>query len=108
MPNLTFYISADHSDRFTEQPNVTRHCSKLCGNILGAEPEKVHIIYVDVRQGCGHPVYAELFYRLTKWRTPEVMENFMSELDLAIRQTMGLMVRIRCFGFTAPQIHARN
>lgn len=108
MPNLTFYISADHSDRFTDLPNFTHHCSKLCCDILGAEPEKVHIIYVDVRSGCGHPVYAELFYRLTKWRTPEVMNNFMCELDLAIRLATGLMVRIRCFGFTATQIYARN
>lgn len=108
MPNLTFYISADHSDRFTDQPYFTYRCRKLCNEILGAEPEKVHIIYVDVRTGCGHPVYAELFYRLTKWRTPEVMEKFMCELDLAIQQNTGLLARIRCFGSTETQIFARH
>ncbi|WP_121553504.1 hypothetical protein [Gibbsiella quercinecans] len=108
MPNLTFYISEDQSGRFTDLPDFTHNCSALCSHILGAESEKVHIIYIDVRPGCGYPVYAELFYRLTKLRTPEVMENFMRELDRAIRQASGLTARIRCFGSTAPQIYARN
>ncbi len=108
MPNLTFYISVDQSDRFTDLPDFTRHCCALCTDILGAESEKIHIIYVDVRPGCGHPVYAELFYRLTKSRTSDVMENFMRELDMAILQASGLMARIRCFGSTALQICARN
>jgi hypothetical protein len=62
----------------------------------------VHIIYVDVKPGCGHPVYAELFYRLTNVRTSEVMEEFMRELERAIRQASGLTARIRCF---APLHH---
>lgn len=108
MPNLTFYISEDQFDRFTDLPDFTHNCCALCTDILGAESEKVHIIYVDARPGCGHPVYAELFYRLTKSRTPQVMDNFMRELDLAIRQASGLMARIRCFGSNARQIYARN
>ncbi|WP_413727836.1 hypothetical protein [Sodalis sp. RH19] len=108
MPNLTFYISEDQSDRFTDLPDFTHICRALCSEILGAEAEKVHIIYVDVRPGCGHPVYAELCYRLTKSRVPDVMEKFMRELDLAIRQASGLMARIRCFGSSAPQIFALN
>jgi hypothetical protein len=108
MPNLTFYVSEDQSDRFTDLPDFTHKCCALCRDILGAESEKVHIIYIDVRPGCGHPVYAELFYRLTKSRTPEVMGDFMHELDRAIRQASGLMARIRCFGSTASQIDARH
>lgn len=106
MPNLTFYISEECS--FTDLTNFTCICHTLCCDILGAEAEKVHIIYVNIKPGCGHPVYAELFYRRTKWRTPEVMENFMRELDLATRQASGLIARIRCFGSTLPQIYARN
>src|SRR5476649_1648116 len=108
MPNLTFYISVDQSDRFIDLPDFTRNCCALCTDILGAESDKVQIIYVDVRPGCGHPVYAELFYRLTTSRTPDVMENFMRELELSICQASGLMARIRCFGSTALQIYARN
>ncbi|MCV9376427.1 MULTISPECIES: hypothetical protein [Hafnia] len=108
MPNLTFYISEDQSDRFADLPSFTHNCSALCCGILGAEPEKVHIIYVDIKPGCGHLVYAELFYRMTTLRTPEVMKNFMYELDLATQQASGLIARIRCFGSTSSQLYARN
>lgn len=108
MPNLTFYLSEEHADRFTDLPDFTRTCSALCADILAAEPDNVHIIFVTVKPGCGHPVYAELFYRLTPWRTQEVMENFMCELDLATQQAWGLMARIRCFGSPAPYPYAKN
>ncbi len=86
MPNLTFYLSEEYADRYTDLPDFTRTCSALCTDILAAEPDNVHIIFVTVKPGCGHPVYAELFYRLTPRRTQEVMENFMRELDLATQQ----------------------
>ncbi len=108
MPNLTLYISQEHIDRFTDRHDLTRACSTLCTGILGAESENVHIIYVEVKPGCGHPVYAELFYRLTILRTPEVMENFMRGLERTIREASGLTARIRCFGSVAPHLFARN
>ncbi|ADO49513.1 hypothetical protein [[Enterobacter] lignolyticus] len=108
MPNLSFHIAEDRFDRFTDLPGFTHNCITLCCNILGAEPEKVHIIYIDVKPGCGYPVYAEINYRLTELRTSEVMENFMHELELAIQQASGLMARIRCFGFISSQIYAKN
>ena len=101
MPNLKFYLSQEHSARFSDLRDLTRTCSALCTGILAAESENVHIIYVDVKPGCGHPVYAELFYRLTNVRTSEVMEEFMRELERAIRQASGLTARIRCFGSAA-------
>ncbi|VEC79196.1 Uncharacterised protein [Raoultella ornithinolytica] len=102
MPNLTFYLSQEHAARFSDLRDLTRTCSALCTGILAAESENVHIIYVDVKPGCGHPVYAELFYRLTNVRTSEVMEEFMRELERAIRQASGLTARIRCL---APLHH---
>ncbi|APG16307.1 hypothetical protein A3780_01540 [Kosakonia radicincitans] len=108
MPNLTFYLSEEYADRYTDLLDFTRTCSALCTDILAAEPDNVHIIFVTVKPGCGHPVYAELFYRLTPRRTQEVMENFMRELDLATQQAWGLMARIRCFGSPAPYPYAKN
>lgn len=108
MPNLTFYISQQHAGRLTDLHDLTRACSALCTGILAAESENVHIIYVEVKPGCGHPVYAELFYRLTNVRTSEVMEEFMRELERAIRQASGLTARIRCFGSAASHLFARN
>ncbi|WP_336709113.1 MULTISPECIES: hypothetical protein [unclassified Cedecea] len=108
MPNITFYISEDQSDRITGFQDLTRTCFALCTEILNAEPDNIHIIFVNVRPGCGHPIYVELFYRLTESRTPEVMDKFMHELDAVIRLSTALTARIRCFGSPALQIYARN
>jgi hypothetical protein len=70
--------------------------------------ENVHIIYVAVRHGRGHPAFAEVRYRLEPFRTGPVMDSFMESLDQAIRRHAGLTARIRCFGHAAPTIHARN
>ncbi|WP_353613290.1 hypothetical protein [Mangrovibacter phragmitis] len=108
MPNLTFYISENHGDKFKNLDDFTHKCSVLCCDILGAEPKNIHIIFVYVKAGCGQPVCAELFYRLTALRTHEVMENFMRQLDFATQQVSGLTTRIRCFGYPAEHIFARN
>lgn len=108
MPNLTFYISENHADKFKNLNNFTHKCTTLCCDILGAELKNVHIIFVAVKPGCGHPVYAELFFRLTPLRTHKVVENFMHELDFAIQQASGLTTRIRCFGSPAEHIFNRN
>ncbi|WP_410955645.1 hypothetical protein [Raoultella planticola] len=108
MPNLTFYISQQHAGRLTDLHDLTRACSALCTGILAAESENVHIIYVEVKPGCGHPVYTELFYRLTSERPPEVMAEFMRELERTIREASGLTARIRCFGSAASHLFARN
>ena len=108
MPNLTFYFSENHADRFKNLCELTVTAWELDGDILGADRENVHIIFIDVKPGCGQPVYAELFYRLTTLRTPEVMENFMRELDVVTQHTSGLTARIRCFGSQAEHLFARN
>jgi len=108
MPNLTFYIAENQADVLQRAGDFTHKCRALCCDILRAEPQNVHIIFVAVKPGCGQPVYAQLFYRLTTLRTQDVMENFMGELDAAIQQASGLTPRIRCFGSPAEQIFARN
>ena len=60
------------------------------------------------RQGRGHPAYAEIKYRLEPFRTPSVMDDFMARLDEAIKRHAGLTARIRCFGYPADTIYARN
>jgi len=108
MPNLTFYISENQSEKFKDTSPLCDSCKALCCDILGAKPENVHIIFVDVKPGCGLPVYIELSYRLTELRTPDVMANFMYELDLATKRASGLTARIRCFATPMPQLYARN
>lgn len=87
---------------------LSRDCVELCTNVLEAKLENVHVIYLDVRRGHGHPVFAEIQYRLETFRTPEVMNQFMEGLERTIARRTGLTARIRCFGYVAPSIHARN
>jgi hypothetical protein len=87
---------------------LAEQCTELCTGILRAALVSVHVIYVAVRHGRGHPVFAEIQYRLEPFRSPPVMERFMEGLDEAIRRNLDLTARIRCFGYAASSIYARN
>ena len=108
MPNVTIYIPADMMPPDEALAELTEQCTELCTGILRAALVNVHVIYVAVRHGRGHPAFAEIQYRLESFRTPPVMERFMEGLDDAIKRSIGLTARIRCFGYDASSIHARN
>ncbi|RAS17497.1 hypothetical protein DFO50_10397 [Microvirgula sp. AG722] len=108
MPNLTFYIDAGQMPSEECLAGLSRDCIKLCTGILEAQLKNVHVIYVNVQPGQGHPVFAEIRYRLEAFRTPAVMNRFMTALDNTIAHHTGLAARIRCFGYAASNIYARN
>ena len=108
MPNVTFYIPTGQMPSDETLAELSSDCIELCTSVLGAALKNVHVIYVDVRRGHGHPVFAEVQYRLETFRTPPVMNQFMETLDNAIARRTGLTVRIRCFGYATSTIHARN
>lgn len=108
MPNVTIFIPADRMPPDETLADLTEQCTELCTGILRAALENVHIIYVPVRHGRGRPAYAEIQYRLGPFRTSLVMAQFIKRLDDAIRRNTDLTARIRCFGYEASSIHARN
>ncbi len=108
MPNVTIYIPADRMPPDEALAELTGQCADLCTGILRAALVNVHIVYVAVRHGRGHPAFAEIQFRLEPFRTPPVMERFMEGLDNAITRNTGLTARIRCFGYAQSSIHARN
>ncbi|MBN3811479.1 hypothetical protein [Paraburkholderia sp. Ac-20347] len=108
MPNVTFYIRADQMPSNAQLAELSRDCVELCTGKLEAEINHVHVIYSAVRHGHGQPVFAEIRYRLNAFRTTVVMDRFMESLDSAITRRTGLKARIRCFGYAASTIHARN
>jgi len=108
MPNLTIYIPADRMPPAAALADLTKQCTELCTGILQAALANVHVVYVAVRHGRGHPIFAEIQYRLEPFRTPPVMDRFMEGLDEAIRRNLDLTARIRCFGYAASSIYARN
>jgi hypothetical protein len=108
MPNLTLFISTEKMPPEETLAELTVQCTRLCTEILQAALENVHIIHVAVRPGRGHPVFAEIQYRLEPFRTQAVMDAFMQRLDEVIQRHTGLTARIRCFGYAAHALHARN
>jgi len=108
MPNVTFYIHSARMPSDERLAALSEDCVQLCTNILEAELENVHVIYVDVRHGHGHPVFEEVQYRLETFRTPAVMNRFMEALERAIACRADLTARIRCFGYASSTVHARN
>lgn len=108
MPNVTFYIRAAQMPSDERLAALSGDCVELCVNVLEADLDNVHVIYVDVRHGHGHPVFVEVQYRLATLRTCAVMNQFMEALENAIACHTGLTARIRCFGYAASNIHARN
>ncbi|MDR0245054.1 MAG: hypothetical protein LBJ65_25940 [Burkholderia sp.] len=108
MPNVTFHIQAARMPSDDDLAALSGDCVALCTDILRAALENVHVIFVEVRHGHGHPVFAEIQYRVDAFRSPDIMSRFMEALDHAIVRHTGLTARIRCFGHAAPNIHARN
>ena len=108
MPNVTLYISQDRMPPEEMLVALTERCTALCTGILRAALENVHIIFVAVRHGRGHPALVEIQYRLEPFRTGAVMDRFMKEFDDVIQCSTDLTARIRCFGYEASSIHARN
>jgi hypothetical protein len=108
MPNITLFIAAEKMPSDEVRSLLTEQCTVLCTEVLHAALENVHIVYVGVHHGRGHPVFADIKYRLDSFRTKAVMDVFMDKLDVAIQQATGLTARIRCFAYAATVIYARN
>lgn len=108
MPRLTIYFTEERMPAATALAALTEECARLCTEVLGAALDNVHILYVGVRQGRGNPASAELTYRLEPGRTSALMDEFTRQLDRAIQLHAGLTARIRCFGYPATSLHARN
>ncbi len=108
MPNLTFHIDARRMPSGASLAALTDDCVGLCTDVLAAERARVHVVFVAALLGHGHPVSAEIQYRLETFRGPETMQRFLDGMERAISRHTGLTARLRCFGHVPHHIHARN
>ncbi len=108
MPNVSVFITRSKMPDEAHRADFTARCTVLCTGNLRAAIEKVHIVFVPVEPGFGHDAYVEIKYRDESFRTPEVMKDFLVQLDRLTGETLGCTTRLRCFGYTAPLIHALN
>lgn len=104
MPNVTIFIPAGKMPPDQTLAEITDECTELCTGILRAALENVHVTMSPFgRVGgtgvCGSPV------------SPRAVAHAAGHgavLDEVIRRNTGLTARIRCFGYPAANIHARN
>ena len=55
MPNVTFSIDATRMPADESLAELSRDCVELCTQVLEAELKNVHVIFLAVRHGHGHP-----------------------------------------------------
>ena len=108
MPNITIFIPPGAMPEDEPLAELSDRCAGLCIGVLLAAPENVHVACVAAHLGRGHPVFVDVRYRLEPFRTADTMASFMDGLEDAIRSATRLTARIRCFGYAASNIHARN
>jgi hypothetical protein len=90
MPNITVFIPTEKMPSEVQLAELSEQCTDLCTGLLQAALTNVHIVYVGVRHGRGHPVFAEIQLRQTPSRTSSVMDQFMEALENAINQCTAL------------------
>ncbi|KVV53040.1 hypothetical protein WT27_28180 [Burkholderia territorii] len=108
MPSVTILIPETSMPTSSALDALSSACERLCTDVLSAAPGTVHVAYVPVRHGRGHPVSAEIRLRTSSLRTTELLDRFMTELDREIIRHTGFVARIRCFGYDTAHLHARH
>lgn len=58
MPNITFHLDANRVPSDESLVELSRECVELCTQVLDAELKNVHVVFLSVRHGHGHPVFA--------------------------------------------------
>ncbi|RQR33722.1 MULTISPECIES: hypothetical protein [unclassified Burkholderia] len=108
MPSVTIFIPGTSMPSSAALDALSSACETLCTEVLSAAPGTIHVAYVPIRLGRGHPVSAEIRFRIASFRTTELMDRFMAELDREILRHTGFIARIRCFGYDTTHLHARH
>ncbi|MBU9835623.1 hypothetical protein ACE2AK_16670 [Rahnella perminowiae] len=108
MPSITLYTSASHRLDAGVFAEFSTTLTRLAKEILKAKENNIHISYLTAEIGFGTPVYFEAKLRQEVFRTVPVLDEFMHQVDLLIKEKTGVTARIRCFSFEAGNIYAKN
>lgn len=108
MPSITIFIPETNMPANAALDALSSACETLCTDVLRAAPGTVHITYVPVRHGYGHPVSVEIRFRIASFRMTDLMDRFMTAMDREILRYTGCVARIRCFGYDTAHLHARH
>ncbi|WP_147194761.1 hypothetical protein AAGQ96_02595 [Pantoea sp. MBD-2R] len=108
MPSITLYTSAGYRLNDNAFAEFSTSLATIAMKILKAKENNIHISYLTAEIGFGTPVYFEARLRQENFRTVPVLEEFLSQVDLLIREKIGVVARIRCFSYELNNIYAKN
>jgi len=108
MPSITLYTSERHRLDAESYTKFSTALVAIVKEILKAKENNIHISYLISEIGFGTPIYFEVQLRQELFRTTSLMEKFMHEVDLLIKEWTGIPARIRCFSFDASNIYGKN
>jgi len=108
MPSITLYTSENYRFDCESCENFSTILAGLAQKILKAKRDNIHISYLTAEIGFGTPIYFEARLRQEMFRTADLMEEFMYQVDVLIKEMTGVSARIRCFSFDASNIYGKN
>lgn len=85
-----------------------RAVGAVCLDVLQASSRQIQVMVVPAHALCGEPIYVEVNFRGNPHRDADVVQQFMSNLEMVIRNTFSTVPRIRCFAEDQASLHARN
>jgi len=108
MPSIAIYTSASHRIASSAFAEFSTSLANLAMEILKAKENNIHISYLTTEIGFGTPVYFEAKLRQEVFRSKPVMDEFLHQVDILIKEKMGVVARIRCFLYDVDSISAKN
>ncbi|CAM3664288.1 hypothetical protein [Xenorhabdus thuongxuanensis] len=108
MPSITIYTSADYRLDAVSFAEFSTSLANLAMELLKAKENNIHISYFTADIGFGTPVYLEAKLRQEVFRTGPVLDEFLHQVDLLIKEKIGIVARIRCFLYEVNSIYAIN
>jgi len=81
---------------------------QVCLDVLRASPHQIQVMLVPAHALRGEPIYVEVNFRGNTYRDADVVQQFMSDLEVVIHDTFKTVPRIRCFSEDQAALHARN
>ncbi|PXZ07723.1 hypothetical protein DKK70_07725 [Gilliamella apicola] len=108
MPSITIYTSTSYKMDPPVFAEFAVSLANLAKDILKAKDSNIHITYLTGDIGYGTPVYLEAKLRNEVFRNEMVMNEFLKQVDLLIKENIGVVARIRCFLYEKNYIFGKN
>lgn len=108
MPSITIYNTENYRIDASAIADFLLSLANLAKEILHAKDNNIHITYLTTTISYGTPIYLEAKLRQEVFRSQQVMNEFLHQVDLLIQAKLGVVARVRCFLYEVNNIYAIN